>query len=130
MGVLQSFALGEILDGEGKIFLRATLESSDADQRLFAEQCPAETAKGFPRFSLDGYRDTETNREGRRTQTHYTYKYLWAGHRMQLSEKSSARLQPEKPSPQQYYKSSRVNKLVLRVARTVISLRAGWQGDQ
>lgn len=32
--------------------------------------------------------------------------------------------------PQQYYKSSRVNKLVLRVARTVISLRAGWQGDQ
>lgn len=70
------YALGEILDGEDKIFLRATLESSDADQRLFAEQYPAETAKGFRRFSLDGYRDTETNSEGQRTQTHYTYKYF------------------------------------------------------
>jgi hypothetical protein len=75
-GYYRVYALGQVLDGEGKIFLRATLESIDADQALFAKEHPVEASKGMRRFSLDGYLETGTNSNGQRTQTHYTYKFL------------------------------------------------------
>ena len=70
------YALGQVIDGEGKIFLRATLESNDADQPLFAKQHPEEASKGMREFSLDGYLNTGINSEGKQTQTHYTYKFF------------------------------------------------------
>jgi len=75
-GYYRVYALGQVLDGEGKTFFRATLESNDAEQALFAEQHPAEAAKGMRGFSLDGYLETGTNSNGQRTQTHYTYKFF------------------------------------------------------
>jgi tetratricopeptide (TPR) repeat protein len=73
-GYYKIYALGQVFNPQGKIFLRATLESNDADQALFAKEHPDEAAKGLRGFSLDGYLDTGTN--GQRTQTHYTYKFF------------------------------------------------------
>ena len=75
-GYYRVYALGQVLDSEGRIFLSATLESSDADQALFAKEHPAEASKGIRSFSLDGYLETGTNSKGQRTQTHYTYRFL------------------------------------------------------
>ena len=75
-GYYRVYALGQVLDSEGRIFLRATLESNDADQALFAKEHPVEASKGIHGFSLDGYLETGTNSNGQRTQTHYTYKFF------------------------------------------------------
>ena len=70
------YALGQLTDAEGKIFLRTTLESNDADQPLFAKEHPEEAAKGMRSFSLDSYQETGLNGSGQRTQTHATYKFF------------------------------------------------------
>jgi hypothetical protein len=75
-GYYKVYALGQVFDGEGKVFLRATLESNDADQALFAKGHPEEASKGNRSFSLDSYLDTGINNNGQRTQTHYTYKFF------------------------------------------------------
>jgi Tetratricopeptide repeat len=75
-GYYKVYALGQVFNPQGKIFLRATLESNDADQALFAKEHPEEASKGLRGFSLDGYLDTGTNSNGQRTQTHYTYKFF------------------------------------------------------
>jgi hypothetical protein len=60
--------LGQLMNAQGQIFFRMTLESSDFDQRSFARDHPKEAAAGLRRFSLDGYRQTGPN-----TQTHMTF---------------------------------------------------------
>ena len=74
-GHFNVYDYGQVLDKEGKLVLRVTLESDDADQGLFAQEHPKEAAAGVRRFSFDGYRDT-VNSNGQRSQTHYTYKLL------------------------------------------------------
>ncbi|MGB2665498.1 MAG: tetratricopeptide repeat protein [Candidatus Acidiferrum sp.] len=75
-GPYKVYALGQVMDAEGKIFLRTTLESNDADQPLFAKEHPEEAAKGMRSFSLDSYQETGLNGSGQRTQTHATYKFF------------------------------------------------------
>lgn len=75
-GPYKVYALGQLTDAEGKIFLRTTLESNDADQPLFAKEHPEEAAKGMRSFSLDSYQETGLNGSGQRTQTHATYKFF------------------------------------------------------
>lgn len=75
-GPYKVYALGQVVNAEGNIFLRATLESNDADQPLFAKEYPEEASKGARRFSLDGYLNTGTNSEGKQTQSHSTYKFF------------------------------------------------------
>jgi hypothetical protein len=75
-GIYKVWALGQLMNAEGKIFFRATVESSDADQVFFAKTNPEDAAKGIRQFSLDGYLETGTNSNGQRTQTHYTYKFF------------------------------------------------------
>jgi hypothetical protein len=75
-GYYKVYELGQVLDKDGKIFLRITLESSDPDQINFAKEHPKEASKGLRSFSLDAYRETGINRNGQRTQTHYTYKFF------------------------------------------------------
>jgi hypothetical protein len=75
-GNYKIYAMGQVINPQGKLFLRATLESNDADQALFAKEHPDEAAKGLRRFSLDSYLDTGTNSNGQRTQTHATYKFF------------------------------------------------------
>ena len=75
-GPYKVYDLGQVLDSDGKIFLRITLESSDGDQPMFAKEYPKEAAEGLRRFSLDAYRETGLNSAGQRTQTHFTYKFF------------------------------------------------------
>jgi tetratricopeptide repeat protein len=75
-GQYKIYAMGQVINPDGKLFLRATLESNDADQALFAKEHPDLAAKGLRRFSLDGYRDTGTNSNGQRTQSHGTFKFF------------------------------------------------------
>lgn len=75
-GPYKVWALGQVMNADGDIFLRASLESSDADQIFFAKEHPQEAAKGLRQFSLDAYRETGRNSNGQRTQTHYTYKFF------------------------------------------------------
>jgi hypothetical protein len=75
-GPYKVYALGQVIDSQGRIFQRVTLESNDADQPLFAKDYPEEASKGVRRFSLDGYRNTGMNSEGKQTQAHMTYKFF------------------------------------------------------
>jgi Tetratricopeptide repeat len=75
-GYYKIYAMGQVINPQGKLFLRATLESNDSDQALFAKEHPDEASKGFRSFSLDSYLDTGTNSNGQRTQTHATYKFF------------------------------------------------------
>ncbi len=75
-GPYKVFDLGQVLDSDGKIFLRITLESSDGDQPMFAKEHPKEAAEGLRQFSLDAYRETGLNSAGQRTQAHYTFKFF------------------------------------------------------
>lgn len=70
------YASGQILNGEGKLYFTATLESNDGDQPQFAQQHPEEAAKGIRQFSLDGYLETGLNANGQHTQTHFLYAFL------------------------------------------------------
>jgi hypothetical protein len=67
--------LGRVMDQNGQIFLRITIESGDEDQAFFAKEHPQEAAQGLRRFSLDAYQETGLNGNGQRTQTHFTYKF-------------------------------------------------------
>jgi hypothetical protein len=75
-GYYKIYEMGQVLNPQGKLFLRATLESNDADQALFAKEHPDDASKGLRSFSLDSYLDTGTNSNGQRTQTHATYKFF------------------------------------------------------
>lgn len=75
-GYYKVYDLGQVMDGDGKVFLRATVESGDGDQALFAKEHPKEAAAGQRSFSLDAYRETGLNSTGQRTQTHFTYKFF------------------------------------------------------
>ncbi|HEY4899605.1 MAG TPA: tetratricopeptide repeat protein [Terriglobales bacterium] len=75
-GHYKIYNFGQVAGSDGKVFLRITLESNDADQGLFAQEHPKEAAKGIRSFSLDAYRDTGLNANGQATQTHYTYKFF------------------------------------------------------
>jgi hypothetical protein len=73
-GLYQVYYIGQVVDAKGATFLRITLESSDADQKLFAKQHAKEAAAGLRYFTLDAYQETGLNQAGQRTQTHLTYK--------------------------------------------------------
>jgi hypothetical protein len=75
-GYYKVYDLGQVSDRYNKLFLRITLESSDADQIQFAKEHPKEASQGLRQFSLDAYRETGLNRNGQRTQTHYTYRFF------------------------------------------------------
>ncbi len=75
-GPYQVYDLGQVLNGEGQIFMRITLESNNSDQPIFAQQHPKEAAQGLRSFTIDGYRETGLNSNGQRTQTHFTYKWF------------------------------------------------------
>jgi hypothetical protein len=75
-GYYKVYAYGKTVDAEGKLFLSISLESNDTDQPIFAKEHPQEAAKGLRQFSLDAYRETGLNSEGKRTQTHYTFKFF------------------------------------------------------
>ena len=64
----------QVINKQGQMFLRITIESSDFDQVFFAEQHPKEAAAGMRQFSLDAYLETGLNAEGKRTQRHFTYR--------------------------------------------------------
>ena len=70
------YYVGHVADVKGVIFLDISLESSDADQVLFAKQHAKEAAAGLRDFTLDAYRETGLNQAGQRTQTHFTYKFF------------------------------------------------------
>jgi len=73
-GPYKIYDLAQVFNNEGKIFLRITIESSDFDQSFFADQHPKEASQGLRSFSLDAYRETGLTPDGKRTQTHYTFK--------------------------------------------------------
>lgn len=75
-GYYKVYAYGKATDADGKLFLSISLESSDFDQPAFAKEHPDEAAKGIRQFSLDAYRETGLNGDGKRTQTHFTYKFF------------------------------------------------------
>jgi predicted Zn-dependent protease len=75
-GPYKVYYVGHVADTKGVIFLSISLESSDADQVLFAKQHAKEAAAGLRDFTLDGYRETGLTQAGQRTQTHFTYKFL------------------------------------------------------
>lgn len=75
-GPYNVYDLGQVFNADGKVFLRITIESNEADQNLFAEEHPKEASQGLRSFSLDAYRETGLNSNGQRTQTHYTYKFF------------------------------------------------------
>jgi len=75
-GYYKVYALGKMSDAGGKRIMTITLESGDMDQIAFAKEHPAEAAQGARMFSLDAYRETGLNSEGKRTQTHFTYRFL------------------------------------------------------
>jgi hypothetical protein len=74
-GRFHVYDLGQLMDKEGKLVVRITLESDDADQGMFASEHPKEAAAGVRRFSFDGYRET-INNSGQPVQAHSTYKLL------------------------------------------------------
>jgi len=75
-GYYKVYAYGKVTDGDGKLFLSISLESNDLDQPHFAKEHPDEAAKGIRQFSMDAYRETGLNSDGKRTQTHFTYKFF------------------------------------------------------
>jgi hypothetical protein len=75
-GYYKVYAYGKVTDGDGKLFLSISLESNDLDQPHFAKEHPDEAAKGIRQFSMDAYRETGLNSDGKRTQTHLTYKFF------------------------------------------------------
>lgn len=75
-GYYRVYNTGDVSDIIGKHFLTITLESNDGDQELFAQEHPTDAKQGQRRFSLDAYRETGVNNDGKRTQTHYTYQFF------------------------------------------------------
>lgn len=72
-GPYKVYYLGQMLNPQGQVFFRMTLESSDADQAFFARQHPQEAAAGTRFFSMDGYAETGLDSNGQRSQQHMTF---------------------------------------------------------
>jgi hypothetical protein len=75
-GPYKAYYIGRVADPKGSVFLRISLESSDADQIQYAKEHAKEAAAGLREFTLDAYRETGLNADGQRTQTHFTYKFF------------------------------------------------------
>jgi hypothetical protein len=75
-GYYKIYDVGQVSDSSGQTFLQITLESNDFDQPGFAQRYPKEAAQGLRQFSLDAYRDTGVNSDGKKTQTHFTYQFF------------------------------------------------------
>ena len=75
-GYYKVYAYAKVTDADGKLSLSISLESNDLDQPRFAKEHPDEAAKGIRQFSLDAYRETGLNSDGKRTQTHFTFKFF------------------------------------------------------
>lgn len=75
-GPYKVYYVGNVADPKGVTFLHISLESSDADQMMFAKQHAKEAAAGIREFTLDAYQETGLNQAGQRTQTHFTYKFF------------------------------------------------------
>jgi hypothetical protein len=98
-GPYKVYATGYFFNGEGNVLLRITLESSDADQPLFAKEHPEEASEGMRGFSLDGYLDIGTNSNGQRTQTHYTYKVFPGQPPYEIVQEEFVKSRPERLRP-------------------------------
>lgn len=72
-GPYNVYYLGQLINAQGQIFFRMTLESSDGDQSFFAQEHPKEAAAGIRLFSIDGYAQTGVDSTGRMTQKHITF---------------------------------------------------------
>lgn len=72
-GRFHVYDYARVSDSSGNLIFRITLESSDIDQPLFAQQHPAEAAKGIRLFSIDGYSEGPVHANGMHTATHATY---------------------------------------------------------
>lgn len=72
-GRFNVYDYARVFDSSGKLLARLTLESSEIDQSLFAQQHPDEAAKGLRIFSIDGYSEGPVNANGMHTATHATY---------------------------------------------------------
>jgi hypothetical protein len=75
-GNYKVYDLGKMFGPDGTLIMSITIESNDFDQPLFAKEHPQEAAAGLRQFSLDAYAETGLNSNGKRTQTHYTYKFF------------------------------------------------------
>lgn len=75
-GRYRVYALGQLMNSQGRMLWRVTLESNDTDQPLFAKEHPEEASKGVRRFSLDGYSQTEVNSNGQGAWSHSTYRFF------------------------------------------------------
>lgn len=75
-GHYQVYRYAQIFDSGNRLLLRATIESNDGDQPLFAKQHPEKASAGLRGFSLDGYRDTGANNSNQKSETHYTFKFF------------------------------------------------------
>jgi hypothetical protein len=98
-GYYKVYNLGQLIDPQGRIFFRISLESNDADQPLFASQHPKEASNGARSFSLDAYRETGLNSSGQRTQTHYTYKFFAGQPSYQTIRNDFIQIANEKSTP-------------------------------
>jgi hypothetical protein len=58
LGLYKVYYVGQVANAKGVTFLRITLESSDADQMLFAKEHAKEAAAGLRDFTLDAYQET------------------------------------------------------------------------
>ncbi len=72
-GPYKIYLFARVYEPSGRQVLRLTLESSDFDQALFAQQHPDLAAKGTRCFSLDGYGPDQKLPNGPTTQTHFTF---------------------------------------------------------
>lgn len=70
------YEYARLLDSEGKLLQRFTLESDDNDQPSFAKNYPVEAAAGKRLFSYDGYVFGPANTNGTATETHITYSFI------------------------------------------------------
>ena len=72
-GRYRVYDYARVYNSDGQLLSQLTLESSDFDQNLFAQQQPNEAAKGVRLFSIDGYSDGPVTANGQHTESHSTY---------------------------------------------------------
>jgi hypothetical protein len=68
-GNYKVYNYARVLDANGKVLLRITLESGDFDQPAFAREHPQEAAFGDRRYSIDTYSTGPVQANGQRTET-------------------------------------------------------------
>jgi hypothetical protein len=116
-GPYKAYYVGQVADAKGATFLLISLESSDADQVVFAKQHAKEAAAGFREFTLDAYRETGLNQAGQRTQTHSSLGFALK-RRLTLKNLSSV------SSPWSLAPSSLSSQAPSRVTLNYLSMRA------